>query len=128
MKLATLAQNFTPAVLVPAVTAGLVIGVLELFAQISYATLIFKGNLTPYLAQGIGLALFSSFVLALVVALASSFPTTIAMPQDTPAAILALVAASISAALVTGGDTSATFGTIITAIALTGLLMGAFFF
>lgn len=128
MKRAALSQNLTPSIIVPAVTAGMIVGVLQILVQISYATLIFSGPLSSYLGQGIGLALFGSFVLALVMALTSTFPATVAAAQDSPAAILALVSVSISVGISATGNTSAAFATMISAIVLTALLMGVFFF
>lgn len=124
----TVLQNFKPTLLVPALTAGLIAGVLAIILQISFATLIFSGDLSPYLGKGIGLMLFSGFVIALVVALTSSFPVSIGSPQDSPAVILALIATSISTFLSESRNTSVTFATIIAAVTVTTLLTGAFFF
>lgn len=123
-----IAENFEPTTLVPAVLAGLIAGILAVILEISFAALIFSGDLSSFVSSGIGLALFSAMVLVLVVALTSSFPVSIAVPQDSPAAILALAGVSISALLSQSRDTSATFPTIIAALALTSLLTGAFFF
>jgi SulP family sulfate permease len=79
----------------PNLTAGLVAGILGIIVQISYAGLIFSGPLAGDVSSGIGLTLFGAFVMRIVVALGSSFPTAMAHPQDIPAAILALVAAGI---------------------------------
>ncbi len=123
-----LARNLNPAVLVPALTSGLIAGVLAVILQLSFAALIFGGDLSSQLGKGIGLALFSGFVLALVVALTSSFPVSVACPQDSPAAILAILTVSISATLSESRTTSATFATVIAALALTTMLTGASFF
>jgi SulP family sulfate permease len=128
MSRSALAHELSPAVLVPAITAGLIAGVLAIILQISFAVLIFVGDLSPMLGRGIGLALFSGFVLALVVAVMSSFPVSIASPQDSPAAILGLLAISISALLSESRDTPATYATVISALAVTTMFTGAFFF
>ncbi len=114
--------------LVPSVTAGLISGVLAIILQISFAALIFNADLSPQLGRAIGLSLFSGFVLALVVAFLSSFPVSIASPQDSPAAILALLATSLSALLTQTRDTSQTVASVFAALALSTMLTGAFFF
>jgi len=123
----TLAQHFHPSALVPAITAGLTAGILAIILQLSFAALIFGGDLSAYLGRGIGLALFSGIILALVVALTSSFQVTVASPQDSPAALLAVITVSISALLSESNNTSATFATVIAALALTTMLTGAVF-
>lgn len=128
MSRSAIRQTLSPTVFVPAITAGLIAGILAIILQISFAALIFSGDLSPLLGKGIGLALFSGFVLALVVALTGSFSVTIASPQDSPAAILALLATGLSAVLSESRDTSHTYATVIAALALTTLLTGAFFF
>ena len=128
MKTSTLAQYLAPASLVPSITAGLISGVLGIILQISFAALIFSGDLSPLLGRAIGLSLFSGFVLALVVAIFSSFPVSIASPQDSPAAILALMATSLAAMLTQSRDTSQTIASVFAALAFSTMLTGAFFF
>ncbi len=128
MKKFTLAQDLAPASLVPSITAGLISGVLGIILQISFAALIFSADLSPLLGRAIGLSLFSGFVLALVVAIFSSFPVSIASPQDSPAAILALMATSLAAMLTQSRDTSQTIASVFAALAFSTMLTGAFFF
>ncbi len=47
--------------LLPAVTAGLNNGVLVISVQISFAAMIFEGDLSVYVSKGIGLTLFGCF-------------------------------------------------------------------
>ncbi|HEX9925629.1 MAG TPA: sodium-independent anion transporter, partial [Anaerolineae bacterium] len=60
------------------ITAGLLAGVLEVLLAISYAALIFSGNLSEFAAAGIGLSLFSTVVLSGIVALRSSLRGSVA--------------------------------------------------
>jgi len=106
---------------------GLVTGMVSVISAISFAALIFSGDLAGHVASGIGLALFGAFALGIVVALTTSFPGIIAGPQDSPAAILALVAAAIANSMRTSATPEAIFTTVVAAIALTSLLIGAFF-
>ena len=123
----SLEQELHPRRLLPSLTAGLVGGTVNIIVALSFAALIFSGDLAQHVASGIGFALFGAFAIGLVVALTSSFPGSLAGPQDSPAAILALVAATIAASLPASATTDATFYTVVAAIAAASLLTGAFF-
>ncbi len=116
-----------PSRLLPGLTAGLISGMLSVILAISFAALIFSGDLASHVANGIGLALFGALAIGLVVAATSSYPGTIAGTQDSPAAILALVAVAIANGMQTSATPEAIFATVVAAIALTSLLTGAFF-
>ena len=107
--------------------AGLVVGVVVVIVAISFAVLIFSGELAPYAPQGISLALFTAAVMAGLIALTSSFKGMVATPQDVPAAITALIAASVVAALPAEAPEGVVFATVVAAIALTSLASGVFF-
>lgn len=113
--------------LLPSLTAGLVAGVLEVLFAISFAALIFSGDLSPFVSAGIGLALFSTAVLTGIVACFSSLPGSVAASQDTPAIILALIAATIAATMPATATADELFLTVLAALALTTLLTGAFY-
>ncbi|MDR3641199.1 MAG: SulP family inorganic anion transporter [Humidesulfovibrio sp.] len=117
----------TPNRLVPALSSGFVVGLLIIVVQLSLATLIFSGPLAPFAPRAAGLTLFGGCVMCLVVALGSSFPTSICLPEDSPAAILATVAAGIAATLAADTDPRATFVTVGAAMALSTLGTGALF-
>jgi SulP family sulfate permease len=126
MDIPDMAREFAPRRLIPNLASGLIVGVINIVIMISFAALIFSGDLAGHVASGIGLALFGAFVIGIVVALTSSFSGMLAGPQDIPAAILALVVASI----VRNGTSrtgETTFVTIVVAIALTSILTGIFF-
>jgi SulP family sulfate permease len=95
--------------------------------RISFAALIFSGDLSQFTGRGIGLTLFGAFAMLLVVALTSSFPAMVATPQDSPAAILAFMAAAIAAAMPSASPEEKYF-TVVAAITLTSLLNGVIFF
>jgi len=50
-------DEFQPRILLPSLTAGLIAAVITISLEISLAALIFSGDLTPFLAGGIGLML-----------------------------------------------------------------------
>ncbi len=106
--------------------AGLIVGVVVVIVAISFALLIFSGELADFAARGIGLALYTAVVMAGLIALFSSFRGMVATPQDVPAAITALIAAAVAASL-PGADAGELFATVVAAIALTTLSTGLFF-
>jgi len=83
--------------LAPDVTAGSVSALVTLSYSASYAVLIFSGPaLEPFLARGFHTALIAAALVALVVALRSSFPLAIAGPDANATAILAVMAAGLA--------------------------------
>lgn len=120
-------EEFQTKKLVSSLTAGLIIGITDVSFEISLAALIFSGVLASYVAQGIGFVLFGAFVILLLSALTSSIPGTITIPQDTPAAILALIVAGTASNMSASATLDQTFTTAVTAIIITTLLAGLTF-
>ena len=113
--------------LLTSLLAGLIVGIVVVIVAISFAVLIFSGELARFTPNGIGLALYTAAVMAGLIALTSSFQGMIATPQDVPAAITALIAAAVAASLpATSGDPEI-LATVVAAIALTSLATGLFF-
>lgn len=111
--------------LLPAVGAGVVVGVLLVIMATSYAALVFSGPLGIHLQKGIGLNLFGAVVGLMVVSLLSSMPWTIAGPQDITGAILGLAAASIATRMPPAANY--TFLTVVLVMGVTSLSTGAVF-
>lgn len=126
MILRDLRKDFKPDVLFPSITAGLIAGIVTISLEISLAALIFSGDLDQFLAGGIGLMLFGAFVVGVIIALTTSLPGMVGLPQDTPAAIMALVAGAIGVSM-QGDDSRAVYTTIVAAISLTSILTAIFF-
>jgi len=120
-------EEFQPKKLIPSLTAGLIVGVTDVSVEISLAALIFSGALVPFVGQGIGFILFGAFIILLLGALTSSIPGTMTIPQDTPAAILALIAAGVVSNMSASVTLDETFTTVVAAIILTSLLAGLIF-
>ncbi|RMF58814.1 MAG: STAS domain-containing protein [Calditrichaeota bacterium] len=118
-------EKYVASTLLPAIMAGLLNGSLIVIFQSAYATLIFSGNLSSFLSQGIGIMLFGATVMGLTMALFSSFKGTVTAPQDAPSAIFAVVAGTIAGAMTinTPGQSSP-FITVVAAIAFTSLFTG----
>ncbi len=101
-----------------AFTVGCVSGLTVVVGEISLATVVFSGSLSPYAAQGVGLVLFGSFAGCLVIALTSGFPGAVSAP---PVPTL-IVLAAIGGALALEGD--ALFATMVAIIMLCALSTG----
>jgi SulP family sulfate permease len=125
--LSNVTQTVSPARLLPGLTAGLVAGILIIVIEISFAALIFSGDLATYIAQGIGFTLFGALIISVVVALTSSYPGAVALPQDSPVAILAVAAAAIASQMPASAPAASTFFTVVAALVMTSLLTGIFF-
>jgi len=123
---AELGRDFWSARLVPGLTSGLVVGLVEVIIAISFATLIFAGELSSFLPNGIGFALIGAIITGVVVALMTSLPGTVSGIQDAPAAILAVMSAAIVTSMPSDASGLETFITIVVAIALTTILCGIF--
>ncbi|HET6845639.1 MAG TPA: SulP family inorganic anion transporter [Anaerolineales bacterium] len=122
--LAEARRELQPRSLLSSLTVGLLAGVMVLGMEISLAAYIFSGDLKPFLAHGIGVMLFGALILGVVVSLVTSLPGAIAVPQDTPAAILALLGAGIALTMKSAAP-QALLATFLAAIAVTSLLMAA---
>lgn len=114
--------------LLPTVTSGIVIGMLEVVISISLAALIFSGELVSFVGNGVGLALFSAISGGIMVSLFSSLSGTVGGNQDVPAAIMAVMVTAIIAAMPSGTDSHTLFVTAAAAISLATLLTGLFLF
>jgi SulP family sulfate permease len=132
---ARLGAELHPRRLVPTLTAGVVIGLLEVVLVASFAAVIFGGRGSVNLPDAIGFNLFAAFVVMTVIALGSSLPGMIGSVQDSTAVLLALL--SISIATQQSAETgytlqqtqalSQTFLTVVVAIVLASGLTGVVF-
>ena len=106
--------------------AGLVVGAILTFFNVSLMALIFKGELRPYLAHGISLVLSGTVVLVLATSLLSSLSSAISVPQEIPIGILAVLAADITTHLA-GAPTDDMYATVLGAILVSTFLTGVLF-
>ncbi len=106
---------------------GLIAGLFSVIYCISFAALIFSGSLSPYLPTTIALLLFTAVIVSGFVAIFSSFPATVAAPQKTTAAVLALLASTITTTMPASASLDDKFLTIIAAIIFNSFLSGIFF-
>src|SRR6266498_2649202 len=112
--------------LLPVASVGLVDGVIVLPLITSFAILMFPGELAPFATIGIGMVLFGGFIMQLIIGLTSSVPGMIGGPQDSPAAILGLMALAIVSRM-EGATPQAKFITVVVTIIVTSMVSGLFF-
>jgi sulfate permease, SulP family len=118
-------QEFRPARLVPGLVAGVVLGITEVIFSLSLGSLVFSGELAPFLAFGIGIALVTSVVMLIGISLISLVPGVIGSTQDTTSVILGVIAAALVSAL-PAARAEEKLATILVAIAATTVLTGLF--
>lgn len=99
---------------------------LNVVCAISFAALIFQGNLAGYLGGGAGLILAGSFVLGIAGAFGASQRGAVILVADMPVIILSLGAAAIAANWSAEAGTDL-FATIAALMATTSLAVGATF-
>jgi sulfate permease, SulP family len=109
--------------LLPNITAGLVIGFIEVIFSVSIASLIFSGPLKPYLPRGIAVVLVTSTLCMLISAVFARVDEVISGLQENPAVLLTLAAASLGGVLAGGSDL---LPTVLMLILVTTLLTGLF--
>lgn len=112
--------------LLPSLGMGIALGAIDLPTVISIAILIFSGDLAQYTGAGIGMILLGGMIVQLIIALGSSMPGMMGGPQDSPAAIIAIMATVIIAQM-SGSPVEAKFITVTVAIIFTSVLSGVFF-
>ena len=112
---------------IPNLIGGLISGSITIVLAISYAALIFSGPLASYVNRGVGLILSGAFLMLILVALTSSYPGIIASPQDSAAAILALMSIGIIQDMPPESTLEETFITVVASVMTTTLLMGVIF-
>ena len=115
--------------IIPDIIAGIVNGIVIVVSAMALGALIFTGELSSYLPQGIGILLFGSLIFALFSAITATVPPfIISAPQDIPIAILALMATTIVSTTESSWSSQQQYEFIFVTIGLTSILMGLFFY
>jgi len=122
----SLRDEFRSERLLPGLTSGALIGITEVIFALSMGSLIFCGELAPYLPYGIGIALATAAITLVSLSLGSSVPGVTGSSQDSSTVILAVIAAALVGALATA-EVEDKLTTVLVAIAVTTLLTGIFF-
>ncbi|MDX1616497.1 MAG: SulP family inorganic anion transporter [Candidatus Promineifilaceae bacterium] len=124
----TLLEMIRPSRLIPSLVIGSIVGAMEVVVAVSFAALVFAGALAEFRAVGIVLGLIGATVSIGLISVFSSWPGMMGGVQDSPAAIMGVVTASIAGTLVAAGaSASQLLATVLLAIVLasvgTGLSM-----
>ena len=111
------------------VPIGFVIGIASIAYALAYAALIFSGSGLgePELAYGIGAALISTAVAAVVVSALSAFPFAVGAPDSNAAAILAAIVANV-APFVVLDDTRVQVVNILAVLMFSSAILGVVLF
>ena len=121
-------KEYSPGQLLPSIVAGMLCGIVIIVAGVSQAAFIFTGPLEEFLPAGIGITLFASTVLAVVIALRSSVPGMIGTTQQVPIASLALIASWLATSLIGVASQQEIAVTVVAAMGLASVLTGAAFY
>jgi SulP family sulfate permease len=107
------------------ITAGVVIGVVEVVLAISFAALVYGGYLAQFLADGIGLFLVAAAITLAILAWRAGARGVVGSLQEAVVAVLAVVATAT--ALGTFGSSNRAFVTVVAATLVVTLLTGIVF-
>lgn len=110
--------------LLSSLAIGLTTGSLGVVFALSYAALIFSGNLATQLSVGVALVSFSIAATRMTVALTSSYPGMVADLSTVPTAILAWSVGMVARDLPSGASANEVLITVLATIALTSVLTG----
>jgi len=113
--------------LATSLAAGLLIYTLEIIIITSFGALIYSGDLSGFLAQGIGLIIVGDAIICALVAIFSSYSGSIAIGQDAPSAVLAAAAATIAASFSANTGQPEQYMTVAMMILVTTLVTGLVF-
>jgi SulP family sulfate permease len=112
--------------LLPSLTSGALMGLTEVIYALSIGSLLFSGDLTPFLYYGIGIAMVTVIISLVVVSLGSSIPGVTGSLQDSPSVLLAIIVGGLAGGL-SATALEASLPTILVAIAASTLLTGVVF-
>jgi SulP family sulfate permease len=108
------------------ITAGTVIGAVEVVLAVSFAALVFGGYLVAFLANGIGLYLLAAALTLAILAWRAGARGVVGSVQDAAAAVLAIVATSTAVGAF--GSPDRAFLSVVAATLVVTLLTGLTFF
>ena len=107
-------------------SAGVVIGAVEVVLAVAFASLVYGGYLVQYLSDGIGLYLVAGALTLGILAWTAGRRHVVGSVQDAAAAVLAVVALNV--ALSTFGSPDRAFLTVVAATLVVTVLTGLTFF
>jgi SulP family sulfate permease len=105
-------------------SAGVISGLLSSFFAISYASLIFTGELAKFVPSATAFFLQGALIMGLISALFSSYRGAISTVQDVPAAMFAILAATLVDRMAGNASPEAMFATLVAGLALSAFSIG----
>lgn len=121
-----LADIFSPRI-IPIFFTSVVLGILIIILDVSFAAMIFSGELAPLAIRAVGLTLAGTFFICLISAFSSSFKGIVAKAQDAPTAVLSAMAVSVVASSGVESSPEIKFMTIAAILFLSSVVTGLFF-
>lgn len=112
--------------LLSALSQGCIIGVLLVVIEVSFASIIFSGQLAEHATRAAGLTIFGAMTMSLFTAFFSSFRSMVSLPQDSPVAVLSGTSAAI-AGLLAAASPETQFATVTAVMALSALVTAVVF-
>jgi sulfate permease, SulP family len=122
-----LVSDLQPDRLLAGLNMGFITGTFAVIMSISFAALIFSGELSGQVAFALRLTLLGAIFISLLVTLSSSHRSTIAVNQDATTALMAVVAAGALAAAPAELTSDARFFTILMLVLVTTMMTGILF-
>jgi SulP family sulfate permease len=110
--------------LVSILSAGVISGLLSSFFAISYASLIFTGELAKFVPSAAAFFLQGALVMGLISALLSSYRGAISTVQDVPAAMFAILAVTLVDRMADNASPEAMFATLVAGLSLSAFSIG----
>ncbi len=114
---------FSPKI-IPIISMSVVLGILMIIFEMSFASIIFSGELAPFASRAAGLTLAGCFFICLIGSFSGSFKGIIALPQDAPTAVLSAMAVSVVAALGTDVSPGVQFMTVTAVLFISTVFTG----
>lgn len=118
-------ETLQPQRLIPILIVAFISGLVVTTYQISFGSLIFNGELTPYLSNGIGFCLMGAVLIASIEAVLSGNPGMVAIPTVASAVIVSAIAANITLHL--SSSPERIFPTVTAGITIASLMTGGAF-
>jgi SulP family sulfate permease len=126
--LASIRREFQTENLTAIFLTSVMIGAAEVLVVISLAALVFSGPLAEFAPRGIGLWLIGGMVIGIINTLISTYRGAVAGPQDSPAAVMAVLATAIVVKMTGQFDAETIFYTVLGALTVSTLFTGIVFF
>jgi SulP family sulfate permease len=105
-------------------SAGAISGLLSSFFAISYASLIFTGELARFVPIAAAFFLQGALIMALISALFSSYRGAISTVQDVPAAMFAILAATLVDRMAGSASPEVMFATLVAGLGVSAFCIG----